>query len=100
LGLKRGLLSEKPETNFLSQGLADVLLSEFLGHNIFKLRCGFWILYLMVNTDLSEGIGREGLSYRRLRFIRSCRCALMKVIKQHVMTQLTLVRLKLCILAV
>jgi hypothetical protein len=41
LELNRGLRSEKPENNFLSQGLADVLLSKFLGHNIFKLSRGF-----------------------------------------------------------
>ena len=45
LGVNRGLRSEKPETNFLSYGLADVLVSEFLGHNIFKLRRGFWIFF-------------------------------------------------------
>lgn len=43
LGMNRDLRSEKPENNFLSQRLADVLFSEFLGHNIFKLRHGFWI---------------------------------------------------------
>jgi hypothetical protein len=44
LRLNRVLRSKRPETDFLRRGLDDVLLlSEFLGKNIFKLGCGFWI---------------------------------------------------------
>jgi hypothetical protein len=35
LELNHGLRIERPETNFLNQGLVDVLLSEILGHRIF-----------------------------------------------------------------